>query len=102
MAAKRFGGLLGLVLVAVVAAVAAAAAALLLPPGAAGAQGTECRDAGIVPGSVKVVSSNNLAGEVSGHTIRFQLCRNSESAASSIGNGVEAARPVEIGLLWND
>ena len=101
MAAKGFGGLLGLGLLAVVSAVAVAAALLLLP-GAAGAQAAECRDGGIVPGSVAVVSSNNLAGEASGHTIRFQLCPTAEGAAGSVGNGVEAARPVEIGLLWDD
>ena len=100
MTAKRFGGWFGLGLLAVVAAVAAAA--LLLLPGVVEAQGAECRDAGVVPGSVTVVSSNNLAGEGSGHTIRFQLCPTSEGAAGSIGNGVETARPVEIGLLWND
>ena len=103
MTAKGFGGWFGLGLLAVVAAIAVGAAALLmLPMGVVGAQGAECRDNGIVPGSVKVVSSNNLAGELSGHTIRFQLCRNSESAAGSIGNGVDLARPAEIGLLWHD
>ncbi len=102
MAAKGFGGWFGLGLVAVVVAVAAAAALLLVPTGMAGAQGAECRYAGVVPGSVKVTSSNNLAGEGSRHTIRFQLCLNAESAAHSIGNGVEAARPAEIGLLWDD
>ena len=101
MTAKGFGGWFGLGLVAVVAAVAAAVA-LLLPLGTVGAQGAECREGGVVPSSVKVVSSNNLAGEVSGHTIRFQVCLNAESAASSIGNGVKVARPVEIGLLWDD
>ena len=91
----------GLFLVLAAALAVAGAAALLLPTGAVGAQAAECRDAGIVPGSVKITSSNNLAGEGSGHTIRFQLCRNSESAAGSIGNGVDLARPVEIGLLWD-
>ncbi len=102
MTAKGFGGWFGLALGVVVAAVAVAAAALLLLPGAVGAQGAECREGGIVPGSVAVVSSNNLAGEGSGHTIRFQLCLNAESAAGSIGNGVDLARPGEIGLLWDD
>lgn len=97
MAIKGFGRWFGWGLLAVVAAVAA----LPLAPGLVGAQGAECRDGGVVPGSVEVVSTNNLAGEASGHTIRFQLCRNSESAGRSIGNGVEVARPAEIGLLWD-
>ena len=96
--AKAFG----LFLVLAVALAIAAGAAVLMPAGTAGAQAAECRDAGVVPGSVEVVSSNNLAGEVSGHTIRFQICLEPESAARSIGNGVEVARPVEIGLLWDD
>ena len=69
MAAKGFGWLLGL---AVIVVALAAGAAILMPAETAGAQAAECRDAGIVPGSIKVVSTNNLAGEVSGHTIRFQ------------------------------
>ena len=92
----------GLFLVLAAVAAVAAGAALLTPPGAVGAQGAECRDGGVVPGSVEVVSTNNLAGEASGHTIRFQLCRNSESAGRSIGNGIYLARPAEIGLLWHD
>ena len=99
MAAKRFGWLLGLAVIVVAVAVAVA---VLMPTETAGAQAVECRDAGIVPGSVDVVSSNNLAGAVSGHTIRFQLCLEPESAAPSTGNGVDVARPVEIGLLWDD
>ena len=87
---------------AIVAAVVVGIAALLLPPGTVGAQAAECSDGGVVPGSVEVVSTNNLAGEASGHTIRFQLCRNSESAGRSIGNGIYLARPAEIGLLWHD
>ena len=95
--AKAFG----LFLVLAAALALAAGAALLMPTETAGAQAAECRDAGIVPGSVEVVSSNNLAGEVSGHTIKFQLCPASEKAARSIGNEVDLARPVEIGLLWD-
>ena len=100
MAIKGFGRWFGWGLLAAAAAVAVGIAALLLP-GAVGAQAAECREGGVVPGSVEVVSSNNLAGEVSGHIIRFQLCRNSESAGRSIGNGIHLARPAEIGLLWD-
>ena len=88
-------------LLAVFVAVAVGIAALLMPPGTVGAQAPECSDGGVVPGSVEVVSNNNLVGEASGHTIRFQLCRNSESAGRSIGNGIYLARPAEIGLLWD-
>ena len=95
--AKSFG----LFLVLAVALAIAAGAVALMPAGAAGAQASECRDAGVVPGSVEAVSTNNLAGEVSGHTIRFQLCLPGENAAPGTGNGVDVARPVEIGLLWD-
>ena len=100
MAVKGFGRWFGWGLLAVVAAVAVEMG-LLVASGVVGAQGEECRDGGIAPGSVEVISGNNLAGEASGHTIRFQLCRNSESAGRSIGNGVDLARPAEIGLSWD-
>ena len=80
----------------VVVALALAVMWLALPD-EAGAQVAEyCPTNGIVPGSVAVISTNNGAGEVSGHVVRFQLCGGID------GSTVEAGPkpPLKIGLLW--
>ena len=70
-------------------------------PHAAGAQrAAECQTAGIVPGSVAVVSTSTLAGAVSGHTIKFQLCPYPDRAAAAGGEAGPPVYPDSISLLW--
>ena len=80
----------------IVLAVALAAAMLVLPDQAT-AQSPQCRSGGIVPGSVSITSTNSGAGQVSGHTARFQLCQAPLSQSSAGGS----KQPDKIGLLWS-
>ena len=73
---------LGLLIVLAVAL----AAALLVLPDQATAQSPRCRSGGIVPGSVSITSTNNGAGQVSEHTVRFQLCQAPLSQSSAGGS----------------
>ena len=80
---------------------ATAAAEPARPHAAAAQRAAECQTAGIVPGSVAVVSTSALAGAVSGHSIKFQLCPYPDKAAAA---GDEAGPPVypdSISLLWD-
>lgn len=72
------------------------AAALLVKPNQVNSQDMYCPPNGIVPGSVSVTSTNNGAGQVAGHTVRFQLCGGIEGPVVSAG----AKPPLKIGLLW--
>ena len=62
----------------------------------AGAQAEACRLSGIVHGSVSIASTNSVAGQVSRHAVRFQLCPAIESQANALGS----KPPDKIGLLW--
>ena len=69
----------------------------LVLPDKAGAQVSEyCPTNGIAPGSVQVISTNNGAGEVSGHVVRFQLCGGIDGSKGEVG----FRSPLKIGLLW--
>ena len=78
----------------------ATAAAETARPQAAGAQAAECETAGVVPGSVAVISDSNWAGAVSGHTIKFQLCPYPDRTAAAGGQAGPPAYPDSISLLW--
>ena len=70
-------------------------------PQAAAAQAAECQTAGIVPGSMEILSDSNLAGAVSGHTLRFRLCpypANPTAAGNAAGPPVY---PDSLSLLWD-
>ena len=60
----------------------------------------ECSTTGIVPGSVSILSTNNGAGQVSAHVVRFQLCRATEATADVVANGGVLEGPDKLGLLW--
>ncbi len=78
----------------------ALAAALLVRPDEAGAQSGHCPSTGIVPGSVSVISTNNVAGHVSAHVVRFQLSRGIGGPTKTDVNGDTLEPPDKIGLLW--
>ena len=65
------------------------------------APAAECETAGIVPGSVAVVSTSTLAGAVSGHTIRFQLCPYPDRTAAAKDKVGPPVYPDSISLLWD-
>ena len=76
----------------------ATAAAETARPQAAGAQmAAECETAGVVPGSVTVISTSNWAGAASGHTLRFQLCPYPAAAGYVAGPPLY---PDSLSLLW--
>ena len=79
----------------------ATAAAETARPQAAGAQmAAECETAGVVPGSVEIISTSNWAGAVSGHTIKFQLCPYPDRAAAAGYKAGPPAYPDSLSLLW--
>jgi len=80
---------------------ALAAADLARPHAAAVQRAAECETAGIVPGSVVVVSTSNRAGAVSGHSIKFQLCPYPDRAAAAGSEAGPPAYPDSISLLWD-
>ena len=87
-----------------IALVLAAGAGLfvwLAHPSPTDAGAMECPATGIVPESVSILSTNNGAGQVSAHVVRFQLCRATEATASVVANGAVLERPDKLGLLWN-
>ena len=71
-------------------------AALLTHSERAGAQTVPCWTTGIVPGSVSITSSNNRPNQISGHTVRFQLCPINENQAAAGGH----KPPDKVALLW--
>lgn len=71
-------------------------AALLVQPNPAAAENGYCPTNGIVPGSMEVISTNYGAGQVAGHTVRFQLCGGIRGAPDT----VRPKPPLKIGLLW--
>ena len=75
-------------------------AALLLMPREAGAQDAYCPAVGIVPGSVSVISTNNGAGQVSAHVVRFQICGGFGEWTITDIDGNVIGPPDKIGLLW--
>ena len=85
----------------VIVALALVAGLLALPDRAGAHKAEYCPSNGIVPGSVRVISTNNGAGEVSGHTIRFQFCGEPEGSALTVANGKVLERRDKIGLLWD-
>ena len=89
------------VAVALFVAPALAAADPARPHAAAAQRAAECETAGIVPDSVAVISTSTLAGAVSGHTIRFQLCPYPDRAAAAGGEAGPPVYPDSISLLWN-
>ena len=64
-------------------------------------QAAECQTAGIVPGSMEVLSDSNLAGAVSGHIIRFQLCPYPVNPAAGGDNAGPPVYPDSLSLLWD-
>ena len=64
------------------------------------APAAECETAGIVPDSVEIISTSTLAGAVSGHTIRFQLCPYPEPSAATGYKAGPPHYPDSISLLW--
>ena len=80
----------------VLAIVVAMAAALLVQTGQAGAQPVLCRTSGIVPYSVTLVSTDDGAGQVSGHIVRFQFCP--EIDTREIASRSKPA--LKIALMW--
>ena len=87
------GKVLGLLLVAGLALVST----LLFKPSQAEGLVGGCPESGIVPGSAFVASSTNLAGNVAGHVVWFQLCQPLRAASTG-----EAAVPriSRIALNW--
>ena len=89
-------------LAVVLLVVPALAAADSARPHAVEAQmAAKCQAAGIVPDSVAVVSTSTLAGAVSGHTIRFQLCPYPDKAAAAGDKAGPPVYPDSISLLWD-
>ena len=87
--------------VVLLVAPALAAADSSRPHAAAAQRAAECKTAGIVPDSVAVISTSTLAGAVSGHTIRFQLCPYPDRAAAAAGGKAgPLLYPDGISLLW--
>ena len=78
----------------------ATAAAETARPQAAGAQAAECQTAGIVPGSMEILSDSNLAGAVSGHTLRFRLCPYPVNPAAAGNAAGPPVYPDSLSLLW--
>ena len=76
------------------------AAVLLVKPDRADAQDNDCSTNGIVPGSVSVISTNNGAGQVSAHVVRFQLCGGIRGPRVTDVDGNIIGPPDKIGLLW--
>ena len=68
---------------------------------AAGAQAAECQTAGVVPGSMEILSDSNLAGAVSGHTLRFRLCPYPNRPAAAGNAAGPPVYPDSLSLLWN-
>ena len=85
---KRFSVFLALAVVLI--------AALLAQTGQAGAQPVPCWTSGIVRGSAFIVSTNDGAGQVAGHIVRFQFCPDIESR--EVASRSKPAR--KIALLW--
>ena len=85
--------------VALLVGLATAAAEMARPQGAA-AQAAECQTAGIVPGSMEILSDSNLAGAVSGHTLRFRLCPYPDSHAAAGNAAGPPVYPDSLSLLW--
>ena len=79
----------------------ATAAAETARPLAARAQAAECQTAGIVPGSMEILSDSNLAGAVSGHTLRFRLCPYPVNPAAAGAAAGPPVYPDSLSLLWN-
>ena len=86
--------------VALLVGMATAAAETARPQGA-GAQMAECQRAGIVPGSMEILSDSNLAGAVSGHIIRFRLCPYPNRPAAAGNAAGPPVYPDSLSLLWN-
>ena len=103
MAVKALGWFLAPAMALAVALLVglATAAAETARPQAAGAQMAECQRAGIVPGSMEILSDSNLAGAVSGHTIRFQLCPYPVNPAAAGNAAGPPVYPDSLSLLWN-
>ena len=102
MAVKALGWFLAPALALAVALLVglATAAAETARPQAAGAQMGECQRAGIVPGSMEILSDSNLAGAVSGHTLRFRLCPYPERPAAAGAAAGPPVYPDSLSLLW--
>ena len=97
MAVKALGWFLAPALalaVALLVGMATAAAETARP------QAAECQTAGIVPGSMEILSDSNLAGAVSGHTLRFRLCPYPDSHAAAGNVAGPPVYPDSLSLLW--
>lgn len=102
MAVKALGWFLAPALaLAVALLVGLATAAEMARPQGAGAQAAECQTAGVVPGSMEILSDSNRAGAVSGHTIRFRLCPYPNRSAAAGDKSGPPVYPDSLSLLWN-
>ena len=103
MAVKMLGWFLSPAMalaVALLVGLTTAAAETARPQGA-GAQAAECQTAGIVPGSMEILSDSNLAGAVSGHIIRFRLCPYPANPAAAGAAAGPPVYPDSLSLLWD-
>ena len=103
MAVKALGWLLApapALAVALLVGLATAAAETARPQ-AAGDGPAECQTAGVVPGSMEILSDSNLAGAESGHTLRFRLCPYPVNPAAAGNAAGPPVYPDSLSLLWD-
>ena len=102
MAVKVLGWFLAPALALAVALLVGLATAAADPemPQAAGAEPAECQTAGVVPGSMEILSDSNLAVSVSGHIIRFRLCPYPDRHAAAGAAAGPPVYPDSVSLLW--